>query len=130
MAADFRAMLDEMMGPERNVDLDKVTGKKRHFLDANVDKLYIAGCSPYFLFRAQPKNEGYLRDPDKWAKLTCDDTLKPEYDALSQEEKDNLGYEWEMYNLLEDLIAKCDLRIKRAAEKLGDNSAWPCMRSL
>jgi hypothetical protein len=29
MAADFRAMLDDMMGPERNVDLDKCTGKTR-----------------------------------------------------------------------------------------------------
>ena len=29
-------------------------------------KPLIAGCSPYFLFRGQPKNEGYLRDVEKW----------------------------------------------------------------
>jgi len=38
----------------------------RHFTDENVDKLFIAGCSPYFLVRGQPKNEGYLRDVEKW----------------------------------------------------------------
>jgi hypothetical protein len=39
---DVAAMLDEMMGPERNVALDQRTGKTRHFTDANVDKLFIA----------------------------------------------------------------------------------------
>jgi hypothetical protein len=73
---DFAAMLDEMMGPERNVELDKRTGKERHFTDANTDKLFIAGCSPYHLFRGTPKNEGYLREVDKYFSLTCDEALK------------------------------------------------------
>ena len=47
----MRAMLDEMMGPERNVNLTERTGKTRHFTDENVDKFHVAGCSPYFLFR-------------------------------------------------------------------------------
>ena len=41
---------------------------------------------------------------------------------LPQEEKDAFGWEYEMYNLLEELIAKCDIRILRAGEKIGDNS--------
>ena len=118
----FAAMLDEMMGPERNVNLDQRTGKMPHFTDDNVDKLYIAGCSPYHLFRGTPKNEGYLRDVDKYAKLVCDEKLKAQYDVLPQEEKDKYGWEYEMFNLLEELIAKCDVRIVKARERIGDNS--------
>ena len=123
MATDaMRAMLDEMMGPERNVNLEERTGKTRHFTDDNVDKFYVAGCSPYYLFRGQPKNEGYLEEVDKYAKMLCDDVLRDQFAALPQEEKDKYGYEWDLYNLLEDLVKKCDVRIKKAQEKLGDES--------
>ena len=120
--SDFAAMLDEMMGPERNVALDQRTGKTRHFTDPNVDKLFVAGCSPYHLFRGSAKNEGYLREVEKYSTLVCDESLKAQYDALPQEEKDELGYEYEMFNLLEELIAKCDVRIRRAREQIGETS--------
>ena len=56
MASDFAAMLDEMMGPERNIDLDKVTGKRRRFDDEDVDRHFLVGCSPYQLFQGSKKN--------------------------------------------------------------------------
>jgi|AntAceMinimDraft_12_1070368.scaffolds.fasta_scaffold361072_1 2C-methyl-D-erythritol 2,4-cyclodiphosphate synthase len=39
-----------------------------------------------------------------------------------QDAKDEFGYEHEMFHLLEELVAKCDVRIIRAGEKIGDNS--------
>lgn len=122
MASDFAAMLDEMMGPERNVDLDKVTGRRRQFADPDVDKHHLAGCSPYALFRGTSKNEGYLnpREVERHAKMVCDDALRAEYEALPREEKDRLGYERDLYFLLEDLVARCDVRVRKAKEKLAE----------
>ena len=74
---------------------------------------------PAPLHRGQPKNEGYLQDVDRYAKMMCDDTLVEQFAALPQEEKDKYGYEWDLYNLLEDLVKKCDTRIRKAQEKLG-----------
>ena len=122
MASDFAAMLDEMMGPQRNVDLDKVTGRRRQFADPDVDKHHLAGCSPYALFRGTSKNEGYLnpREVERHAKMVCDDALRAEYEALPREEKDRLGYERDLYFLLEDLVARCDVRVRKAKEKLAE----------
>jgi len=118
----FAAMLDEMMGEERNVDLDKVTGKKRHFTDDNVDKHYVVGCSPYQLFRHQAKNEGYLPDVALYRDMICDDALREEYRALPQEEKDRLGYEYDAYVLLTGIVEKCDARVRKAREQVSGYS--------
>ena len=99
MASDFAAMLDEMMGPERNIDLDKVTGKRRRFDDEDVDRHFLVGCSPYQLFQGSKKNIGYLDefarhagiDPARNSRMVCDEACKAEYDALPQTEKDRLG---------------------------------------
>jgi len=120
MASDFAAMLDEMMGPERNIDLDKVTGRRRRFDDDDVDKHHLAGCSPYRLFQGSKKNIGYF-DPDEWHKhsrMVCDEACKAEYDALPRAEKHRLGWEHETYKLCVRLITRCDERVRKAQEQL------------
>ena len=126
MASDFAAMLDEMMGPERNIDLDKVTGKRRRFDDEDVDRHFLVGCSPYQLFQGSKKNIGYLdefarhagMDPARNSRMVCDEACKAEYEALPQTEKDRLGWERDTFFLLGFLIKRCDDRVRNAREQL------------
>lgn len=46
-----RQLLDELMGKERNVPLDKRTGKSLRFSDPEVCKYALAGLCPYGLFK-------------------------------------------------------------------------------
>jgi hypothetical protein len=87
MAAEMAAMLDQLMGPERNVALDKRTNRKRHHTDADQCKFFIAGLSPVNAFKNTKSADDIYRilgDYDK----RCDEDVKAEYDQLSQEEKD------------------------------------------
>jgi hypothetical protein len=43
----FRAMMNEMMGEDRDVPHDQRSEIQRHFSDPDVDKYYIAGLSPH-----------------------------------------------------------------------------------
>ena len=43
MADAMRAMLDELMGDERDVPLEQRTNKKRHYTDYDVCTYYICG---------------------------------------------------------------------------------------
>lgn len=46
-----RALLDELMGKERNVPLDLRTGQSLKFSDPEVCKYALAGLCPYGLFK-------------------------------------------------------------------------------
>ena len=46
-----RAMLDELMGKERNVPLTERTGRALKFSDPEICKYNLAGLCPYGLFR-------------------------------------------------------------------------------
>lgn len=47
----MRAMLDELMGKERNVSLDQRKGTDIRFNDPEVCKYALAGLCPYGLFK-------------------------------------------------------------------------------
>ena len=51
MADAMRAMLDELMGKERNVPLDQRKGTDIRFNDPEVCKYALAGLCPYGLFK-------------------------------------------------------------------------------
>lgn len=51
MADAMRAMLDELMGKERNVPLDQRKGTDLRFNDPEVCKYALAGLCPYGLFK-------------------------------------------------------------------------------
>ena len=53
----------------------------------------------------------------------CDDKCKAEWEALSQEEKDQYGYEHDLKVLLGKLVADCDHRISKAEEKANMENA-------
>lgn len=51
MADAMRAMLDELMGKERNIPLDQRKGTDLRFNDPEVCKYALAGLCPYGLFK-------------------------------------------------------------------------------
>ena len=46
-----RALMEQLMGLERDVPVAQRTGKTRMFYDPNVCKYHVAGLSPFTLFK-------------------------------------------------------------------------------
>mmetsp|Transcript_83852 Transcript_83852/g.211173 ORF Transcript_83852/g.211173 Transcript_83852/m.211173 type:complete len:338 (-) Transcript_83852:159-1172(-) len=123
-----RRMLDELMGKTRNEDGEKNTG--RNFWDDDVDKFYLAGFSPFEEFR-NTKSANWVADSYKaafpsrpklhhleWEQWSRNDGLKAQYDALSKKEQAEFGYEYDLMLLLEEMIQKCDHRIRTMKEEI------------
>jgi len=121
-------MLDELMGKTRNEDPDK--NKGRNFWDDDVDKFFLAGFSPFVEFK-NTKSATWLQDcykaafPDRpklrsleWEQWSRNEGLKAQYDALPQSGKDKYGYEYDLMLLLDNLVTKCDLRIRAVEEDI------------
>ena len=82
-----RAMLDELMGRDRDIPLEERTGEGLRYSDPEICKHALAGLCPYGLFKNTRSDLG----PCKY-EIHDDDlqfeALKVDYDALSQKEKD------------------------------------------
>ena len=50
--------------------------------------------------------------------LVTDMSLKTEYDKLTQEQKDQYGYEHQLFMALDELVTLCDRKIVRNQERL------------
>mmetsp|Transcript_15335 Transcript_15335/g.29733 ORF Transcript_15335/g.29733 Transcript_15335/m.29733 type:complete len:437 (+) Transcript_15335:122-1432(+) len=101
-----RALLDELMGAERNLAPEQRTNRRRrHFSDPEVDKMYLVGCSPYELFKGT-KSDYFGPNPK-----IVDDTCKEEWEKLSEHEKRRYGYEEDTRKFLMDMVRKVDNRI-------------------
>jgi hypothetical protein len=48
---------------------------------------------------------------------THDEEAKAQWDELQQEEKDKYGYEYELMDLLDNLVHQCDKRIEKNKER-------------
>merc|ERR1712039_357445 len=117
-----------LMGKTRNEDGEKNTG--RNFWDKDVDKFYLAGFSPFDEFR-NTKSANWVIDSYKaafpsrpklqhleWEQWSRNVDLKAQYDALSQKEREEYGYEYDLMLLLEEMIQKCDHRIRTQKEDI------------
>mmetsp|Transcript_39134 Transcript_39134/g.96324 ORF Transcript_39134/g.96324 Transcript_39134/m.96324 type:complete len:350 (+) Transcript_39134:42-1091(+) len=109
--AALAAQLNELMGKERDVPVDKRENRKMHYYDDEVDKHWLCGLSPYVALRHTKSDLG------AWDKLQ-DEDAKAEWDALPQEKKDECGYEYELYKFLDQLITNLDRAIKRQKDKI------------
>ena len=124
-----RALLDELMGAERDVDLS-VRGRKK-FWEADVCKFYLAGLSPYKVLRGA---RGYAAQGyDVWLRhayahglgerpehidldaYKLDGALKAQYDALPAAEKAKYGYDRMLRDCLASLVKQCDRRAAQTA---------------
>lgn len=107
MALDAqRAMLDALMGRDRNLGDEEKKNIKRHFSDEEICKFYLCGLCPYQLFKNTKSDLG------SYDKL-LDDKMKAQWEETPQEEKDKYGYERDLLDFLSDLVADLDRRVAR-----------------
>ncbi|KAL3936649.1 MAG: hypothetical protein SGBAC_008080 [Bacillariaceae sp.] len=131
-AAEAKALLDQLMGADRNAPLPPGTALprkrgqaaggdalllpgKRHksCYDRDICPLYCAwGVDVYDLFVNTKSDIG--PNPN-----TADDAAKKEFQSLPQHEKDRMGYEHFLFNKLGELVQQCDRTVSRNNEKLN-----------
>ena len=126
MAAEARAMLDALMGSDRN-EIPKSglnnqnhnqnhailhNRKKKSCYDHDICPFYCAwGIDVYELFTNTKSDIG--SNPNQ-----VQDDAREEYMTLPDHEKDRLGYEIMLYHKLSDLVRGCDRIVNRNKEKL------------
>lgn len=124
-AQSMREMMDELMGKDRDVNLDEKEEKKADMSDPNLSRFFLCGCDPYELLRGtksetmpQLERGGFLKDRPEAMKIA--------WEGLSQEEKDAYGFERETQDFLQTLIDEQDRRVRIAKDKYErDNNVEP-----
>lgn len=133
-AAEARALLDQLMGGDRNAALPKgaalptkrknrdgggndmlLLPGKRHksCYDKDVCPLFCAwGVDVYELFVNTKSDIG----PNS---KIADDSARQEYLNLPEHERDRLGFEYMLFDRLRDLVQQCDRTVTRNQEKLN-----------
>jgi hypothetical protein len=109
-------MMDELMGRDRDVNLDEKVDTSQTMDDPSLDRYFLCGCSPYELLRGtksetmpQMDREGFLKDRPEAMKIA--------WEALSQEERDSHGFERETQDFLQVLVDEQDRRVRASKEK-------------
>mmetsp|Transcript_53417 Transcript_53417/g.154061 ORF Transcript_53417/g.154061 Transcript_53417/m.154061 type:complete len:470 (-) Transcript_53417:49-1458(-) len=131
--AEARALLDQLMGGDRNAALPKgaalprkrkggsgdgemllLPGKRsKSCYDRDICPLYCAwGVDVYELFVNTKSDIG----PNPYKP---DDAARQEYLGLPQPEKERLGFEHLLFHKLGELVASCDRTVQRNNEKLN-----------
>ncbi|KAG5188699.1 hypothetical protein JKP88DRAFT_25649, partial [Tribonema minus] len=109
---ETRALLDQLMGRERDVPLDKRTNRKRHFTDDDVCKFHLVGLCPYALFNNTKSDLGEHPNGEE-----DNDDMKEMYEARPLEERERYGYERQLLRCLEELVAGVDRKVERNRER-------------
>jgi hypothetical protein len=117
MAAEARAMLDALMGSDRNADIPKsgqnnLQRKKKSCYDYDICPFYCAWGIDVFELFTNTKSD--LGDNPK----VVQDDAREEFLSLPDHEKDRLGFEFMLYRKLGDLVRGCDRIVNRNKEKL------------
>ncbi|KAL6784297.1 hypothetical protein ACKKBG_A05600 [Auxenochlorella protothecoides x Auxenochlorella symbiontica] len=104
---EMRAMLDQLMGEDRNLgatEKAKYKPRKRHHTDKDVCKFYLSGFCPYEEFRRTKNDCGDCPG-------IHDDGCRAQYEAEDDRTKERLGYEAELLRWLEKLLTDLRKRI-------------------
>jgi hypothetical protein len=121
-----RALMDQLMGAERDVKLEERTNRTRHFSDDDVCKHYLCGLSPFFLFKNTKSD--FRHQFEHYDKI-CDDGCQLEWERLPQAEKDTYGYEYDLMKLLEELVQDLDRKVSRGKMRVKNDERAAEMRS-
>ncbi|KAK9821175.1 hypothetical protein WJX74_004864 [Apatococcus lobatus] len=121
MVDAMRAALDELMGRERDVPMDRRTNRKLRFDDPEVCKYAIAGLCPYGLFKNTKSDLGDCKYEMHEDDIQFDE-IKEEYDMIPEKEKGRYGYPKELFLLLEKLTRDMDKKIERQKERAEKES--------
>lgn len=116
-----RALLDELMGRERNTPLQERSNRKLKFSDPEICKYQLCGLCPYTLFTNTRSYLGACKY-EMHDEIGMDE-IQAQYDALSERDKHSYGYERDLLALLEQLSRDMDRKIERAKERASKESA-------
>jgi hypothetical protein len=129
MAEEARSILDSLMGGDRNAPLPPGTSvprrkrsatgplllpakRSKSCYDPDVDPLYCAwGIDVYELFVNTKSDLG--ANPN-----SPDDVARREYVKLPKHEQERLGFDFSVWQKLQDLVRQCDRAVSRNKEKL------------
>eukprot|EP00954_Amorphochlora_amoebiformis_P026422 1379130-Amorphochlora_amoeboformis.AAC.2 len=110
-----RALLDSLMGAERNAALEDREKLRRKFWDRTVCKHYLCGLCPYELL-AQTRSDVGEHKTAAEHDLRC----KQEWESLTAEERKEYGYEYDLLEWMEQLVRQCDERIAMSKRRLEE----------
>jgi hypothetical protein len=111
-----RALLDELMGADRNlVSAEKSKVRGKHFSDENICKLFIQGFCPNDLFTNTKSDLGLC-------KKLHDEACKREWNSSDEKEKSRYPYPSDMLKHLERLISEMDVKMEKQQAKLNEES--------
>eukprot|EP00210_Caulerpa_lentillifera_P004300 g4103.t1 len=117
-----RALLDELMGKDRNVPLSDKKVKELRFTDSNVCKYELAGLCPFTLFKNTKSDLGQCQyelhsDHLDWEKVSH------QWNALTDKQKSKYSNERELFRYLDGLVKEMDRKIARSKERAEKESA-------
>jgi RNA-binding protein Luc7-like 2 len=115
-----RGLLDNLMGSERDIPLSKRTNFKITFSDEAVCK-YLLVCNgecPHTLFRNTKSDLGPCRSELCNAENVQVKNCINEFQKLSQESKDEWGFEYTTFMFLRQLVNDCDRKIQRQKHRI------------
>eukprot|EP01064_Diplonema_japonicum_P039380 TRINITY_DN9850_c0_g1_i2.p1 TRINITY_DN9850_c0_g1~~TRINITY_DN9850_c0_g1_i2.p1 ORF type:complete len:278 (+),score=78.45 TRINITY_DN9850_c0_g1_i2:54-836(+) len=105
-----RAMMDELMGKDRNKPLSERRRRRNHFSDDDYCKYYLSGFCPYMLFTNTKSDLGQCN-------LNHSDMMREMWEKLSDGERASYRYEDDFQVFLEDIVRGIELRISKRKEK-------------
>jgi hypothetical protein len=132
-----RALLDELMGTERNAPLPSrrdgggagPAGAGLHFTDPSVCKAALVSVCPHVLFKNTKSDLGPCEAAVHEGDLRFE-AVKGAWDALPPAEQDRYGYARDLLARLDDLVREMDRKIVRAKERLARDAAAERVRPL
>mmetsp|Transcript_11611 Transcript_11611/g.16364 ORF Transcript_11611/g.16364 Transcript_11611/m.16364 type:complete len:458 (+) Transcript_11611:179-1552(+) len=127
MADEARAMLDALMGADRDAELPSGMAvnksnevswerkkRKRSCFDQDIDPLFCAwGIDVYELFK-NTKSDTMVGVNN----AIVDEEAHNEFKSLPKQEQERLGFHAMLFRKLQDLVQKCDRTVARNKEKL------------
>jgi len=105
-----RALLDSLMGAQRNIDMDDQ--ERKSWKDSDVCKLFLVGFCPYELFLGTKSDMGLC-------KKLHEEHLRQVY-AVKARTRTKTKYERRFLDFLTDVIHSLDNKIRRANERLNE----------
>ncbi|KAF2734427.1 LUC7-domain-containing protein [Polyplosphaeria fusca] len=109
-AAETRRLLEQLMGNESMYGTD-AQAPTPSMKDSNVCRSYIVGTCPHDLFTNTKQDFGVCKKQHVEA-------LKLEYEAMSQEQKRALGFEFDYLRDMTKIVEDCNFRIRQAQQRL------------
>lgn len=120
MAAEIRALLDELMGKERDVSLDKRSNKRLRYDDKEVCPYDLAGICPHGLFKNTKSDMGMCqfsvhKDHIEWP------SISGEYEKQDDREKER--FDRRLIRVYENMIHEMDRKVSKQEERAERESA-------